>query len=350
MKDDKLRFGIVGPGAVAHLHSNAIQLAEGAELVAIYGRNKEKTESFASEYDICPYTDLDEFLTGADIDAITIATPSGMHLEIATKAARGFKHIICEKPLEVTPEKSDEIIEACSENSVQLGVFFQARFDEATCLAKEAIIGGRLGKILFASCQMRWYRDQAYYDSAAWRGTWALDGGGSLMNQGIHTIDLLIHLVGEPAVVSALQGPITHQRIEVEDNLCASVRFQNGAIGTIEVSTSCSPGFPRKVEISGDKGTICIEDNRIVRWEFDENLPEDIDVVGKFNGVAASVGGAADPMAIETRGHTLIVEDFVRSVREKRKPFIDGMEGKKAVDFVCAVYDSIRTGNLVRLV
>lgn len=350
MRDDTLRFGIAGPGAVAHLHGKAIKEAYGAELTAVYGRDKEKTRSFASLYDIKAYNDLDDFLASSDIDAITIATPSGAHEEIAAKAARRSKHVLCEKPLEVTSEKSAAIIDVCADASVCLGVFFQARFDEATRLAKEAISAGRLGRILFASCQMRWYRDQAYYDSAPWRGTWALDGGGSLMNQGIHTIDLLIHLVGEPAAVAAFQGPITHQRIEVEDNLCASVRFQNGAIGTIEASTSCAPGFPRKVEISGERGTVCIEDNRIVRWEFDEMNPEDNDIIEKFSVSPSSVGGAADPLAIDTRGHSLVIEDFVRSVSKKGKPCIDGVEGKKAVDFVSAVYDSIRTGKMVSMV
>ena len=349
MADKKLRFGIVGPGAVAHLHSLAIEQAGGAELAAICGRDKEKTETFGQKYGIKSFTDIEPFLGNSDIDAVTIANPSGAHLEVGLSAARKGKHILCEKPLEVTSLKAAELIAACEKNKVRLGVFFQARFDSCTRLAKEAIDGGRLGKILFASCQMRWFRSQEYYDSAAWRGTWALDGGGCLMNQGIHTIDLLLHLVGEPAEVSAFQGPVTHQRIEVEDNLCAIVRFQNGTVGTIEASTSCSPGFPRRVEISGEKGTLGIEDNRIVRWEFTDTLPEDKEIVNQFNTDSASVGGAADPMAIDVSGHRLIVEDFVRSVQDNRPPFIDGMEGKKSVDFVCAVYDSVRTGRPVRL-
>ncbi len=345
-----MRFGIAGPGAVAHLHSKAIQQAKGADLIAVYGRDKEKTQAFALQYGVQPYTDLDEFLVKGGIDAITIATPSGAHLDIGCKAACHSKHILCEKPLEITSEKSTTLIKTCAENAVTLGVFFQARFDPCTQLAKDAIASGRLGRILFASCQMRWFRSQGYYDSAAWRGTWALDGGGCLMNQGIHTVDLLVHLIGEAAVVSAIQGPVTHKRIEVEDNLCATVRFKSGAIGTIETSTSCGPGLPRRVEISGEKGTITIEDNRIVRWDFIEEKEEDREIIKQFKTRDTSVGGAADPMAIDVFGHVQIVENFVRSVEEKTPPFIDGLEGKKAVDFVCAIYDSIRTGLPVRIV
>lgn len=345
MIGQKLRFGIIGPGSIAHLHGEAITQA-GAELVAVYGRDEKKSKEFAQQHGIQAFTDLDAFLSCNDIDVITIATASGTHLEIAAQAARQGKHILCEKPLEVTPQRADELIKVCAENNVWLGVFFQARFDECTQLAKEAIASGRLGKILLASCQMRWYRSQEYYDSAAWRGTWALDGGGCLMNQGIHTIDLLLYLVGEVGVVSALQGPVTHKRIEVEDNLCASVRFQNGAIGTIEASTSCSPGFPRRIEISGENGTIGIEGNRIVHWEFAEHQPDDEEIILTGD---ASIGGAADPKAIDVAGHRLVVEDFVKSIREHRQPFVDGAEGKKSVDFVCAAYESIRTGTAVRL-
>ena len=346
MTGPKLRFGIIGPGSIAHLHSSAIKQADCAELVAIYGRDGKKAKEFALQHGLKAFTDLEAFLACKDIDAITIATASGTHLDIGAQAAHHRKHILCEKPLEVTPQRAENLIEVCAKNNVQLGVFFQARFDECTQLAKEAINRGRLGKILLASCQMRWYRSQEYYDSAAWRGTWALDGGGCLMNQGIHTIDLLLYLVGRPAVVSALQGPVTHRRIEVEDNLCAAVRFQNGAIGTIEASTSCSPGFPRRIEISGEKGTLGIEGNRIFRWEFDEKSPEDKE---KMSAGDTSIGGAADPTAIDVTSHRLVVEDFVRSIQKNRKPFIDGAEGKRAVDFVCAVYESIRSGTAVSL-
>jgi predicted dehydrogenase len=342
-----LRFGVAGPGSIGHSHCQAIQEASGAELVAVLGRDEEKTKAFAATYDTTPYTELDQFLRRDKLDAITIATPSGAHLDIAVKAAQRGIHVLCEKPIEITSAKSAAIITACRDAGVRLGVFFQARFDPCTILAKQAIDEGRLGKILLASCQMRWTRDQAYYDSAPWRGTWELDGGGCLMNQGIHSIDLLLHLAGDALAVSAFQGPVTHQRIEVEDNLCATVRFANGAIGTIETSTSCNPGLPRRVEISGEKGTICIEDNRIVRWQFAETLPADAEILQRFAVSGDSVGGAADPKAIGVSGHRQVVDDFVASILNKRDPCVSGEEGKRSVDFICSVYESMRQEGIV---
>jgi len=349
MTGNSLRFGIVGPGAVARLHGLAIRQACGAELTAVCGRDAESTRAFAEQFGIAAFTDPVAFFSSGAVDAVSIAAPSGVHLSLGSLAARHGNHVLCEKPLEVTPRKAAQLIDICAANGVQLGVYFQARFDDCTRLAKQAIASGRLGKLLFASCQMRWYRSQAYYDSAAWRGTWALDGGGCLMNQGIHTLDLLIHLAGEPAEVSAFQGEKTHQRLEVEDNLCAAVRFRNGVIGTIEASTSCSPGFPRKVEISGEKGSIGIAGNRIVRWAFAQEEVADAEIIKQMAAGNTTAGGAADPTDIDVTGHRLVVEDFVRSVQGKTKPFIDGVAGKHAVDFVCAIYDSIRSGKPVSL-
>ncbi|MFT5697476.1 MAG: UDP-N-acetyl-2-amino-2-deoxyglucuronate dehydrogenase [Desulforhopalus sp.] len=347
MGQEKIRFGIAGPGSIGHSHSLAIQQVQNAELVSVLGRDTLKTAEFAAKYGITPHTNVDQFLQPDDIDAITIATPSGAHLEIALQAAQKGIHVLCEKPLEVTGKRAQVIIDACKESDTRLSVIYQARFDPCTTLAKTAIDAGRLGKILLASCQMRWSRSQAYYDSAAWRGTWDLDGGGCLMNQGIHSIDLLLHLVGQPVAVSAFQGPVTHQRIEVEDNLCATVRFESGAIGTIEASTSCSPGLPRKIEISGERGAICIEDNRIVCWKFEEELPGDDEIRNQFARDLASIGGAASPTVTDVTGHLRIVEDFICSVRDERPPCVSGDEGKRSVDFICAAYESIRQGGAV---
>jgi len=346
MSEQKLRFGIIGPGTIAHVHYRAVMQSRAAEVVSVYGRNPEKAQTFAGQYGIKAYHDLESFLAADDLDAVTIATASGTHLELATLAAAHGKHVLCEKPLEITPERTEELIQACRQNQVKLGVLFQARFDDSVRQAKAAIERGRLGKILFASCQMHWFRNQAYYASAAWRGTWALDGGGCLMNQGIHSIDLLLHLAGEPVRVAAFRGAQTHQEIEVEDNLAAIVRFRSGAIGTIEASTSCAPGFPRRIEISGELGSIAIEGNSIVRWEFADPQPGDDKVL---QSAAVGLGGAADPTAIGDQGHCLAVADFIQSIRENRPPLIDGREGKRSVDLICAVYESMQNGTTVNL-
>jgi predicted dehydrogenase len=346
MSDEKLRFGIVGPGTIAHVHYRAIMQSDGAEVVAVYGRNADRVQEFADQYGITAYHDLASFMASDTIDAVTIATASGTHLEIGLQAALHGKHVLCEKPLEITSQRCADLIVACARQRVKLGVLFQARFAACARQAKAAIDSGRLGKILFASCQMRWYRSQDYYDSAAWRGTWVLDGGGSLMNQGIHSVDLLLHLAGDPASVTAMLGPRTHERIEVEDNLAALLKFQNGAIGTIEVSTSCAPGFPRRLEISGERGTIGIEGDSIVRWDFVDHQPED-DLIR--SQAVVGLGGAADPTAIGDHGHCLAFADFIQSIQQDRRPLIDGLEGKRSVDLICAVYESMTTGSTVNL-
>jgi len=350
MQKRTIRFGIVGPGSIGHSHCRAIQQAQGAELVSVLGRDTLKTKTFADKYGIIPHTKAEIFLKKDRLDAIAIATPSGAHQEIALLAAAQGIHVLCEKPLEVTSERCQTIIDGCREAQVQLGIIFQGRFEPAVVLAKEAIDKGRLGQILLASCQMRWSRNQSYYDSAPWRGTWALDGGGCLMNQGIHSIDLLLYLAGDVASVAAFKGPVTHQRIEVEDNVSASVRFISGAVGTIEGSTSCEPGLPRKIEISGTKGTICIEDNRIVRWEFKDSAPEDEDILRRFKESDDGRGGAADPTISDVTGHTRIIDDFVAGLVEKRAPYISGEEGKRSVDLICAIYSSMgQDGQVVLL-
>jgi len=347
MGREKIRFGVAGPGSIARSHCNAILQAQKAELVSAYGRDETKTAIFAGQYNISPHTDLEQFLVPENIDAITIATPSGAHLEIALAAAKMGIHVLCEKPIEITGIRAAALIDACRAANVRLGIIYQARFDPCILLVKKAIDEGRLGKLLMASCQMRWSRSQAYYDSAAWRGTWALDGGGCLMNQGIHSIDLLIHLVGQPVAVAAFQGPVTHERIEVEDNISATLRFASGAVGTIEASTSCSPGLPRRIEISGKKGSICIEGDRIIRWEFTDVLPGDEEIIKQFLAHDDGIGGAAIPTAIDAIGHLRIVEDFVCSVLEERDPCVTGEEGKKSVDFICAAYESMQQGGAV---
>lgn len=344
MAEKKIRFGIVGPGTIGHFHAQAIGEIAGAELVSVLGRDSNKTMRFAELYGIESCTEPEEFFAKGKIDAVTIATPSGAHLEVAEFAAARGIHVLCEKPLEVTPEKCRKLIESCRKEEVRLGLIFQGRLERCALLAKRAIDEGRLGKILLASCQMRWSRSQEYYDSAAWRGTWALDGGGCLMNQGIHSIDLLLYLAGDVQSVSAFQGPLTHENIEVEDNICGSIRFLSGAIGTFETSTSCGPGFPRRIEISGDKGTICIEDNRIVRWEFVDPHSGDEGVVASFSEAASGKGGAADPTAIDISGHRKIIENFAQSLLNGCEARIPGGEGSRSVAFIDSIYRSMRQG------
>ena len=212
-----MKFGIIGAGMIANFHAKAIQAMAGGELHSVFGRSPEKAAATAMELGCKGYSDLDEFLADPELQIVTIATPSGAHLEPALAAAKAGKHIICEKPLEVTPERIDQMTTACADAGVTLSGIFNRRFHPAMDAFKKAIADGRFGKLTMCDAYVKWYRDQAYYDSGAWRGTWALDGGGAFMNQGIHQIDALIYLAGDVKSVCASVGCLTHEEIEVED-------------------------------------------------------------------------------------------------------------------------------------
>jgi len=338
----KVGFGIIGAGMIASLHAKAIGELSNAHLIGIYDSNFEAAKKRAAEFQCNAYESFDEFLADEAIQAVTIAVPSGMHGLVAIPAAKAGKHILCEKPLEITLEKVDAVIQACDENHVLLSPVFQTRFARPVQMVKEAMQAGRFGRMVLASAQMRWFRDTAYYSGSSWRGTWMLDGGGALMNQAIHMMDLLIYINGAPDEVFAFSGTLTHS-IEVEDNLCATVKYRNGSFGTIEVSTSCAPGFPRRLEFSGSTGTVAFEEDKITRWEFAAPVPGDDSIMNELSGTANAAGGRA-PMNISTNGHARQIEDLADAILHGRKPFLDGREGRRAIEFICGIYESARTG------
>jgi predicted dehydrogenase len=344
----KVKFGIIGTGAIAGFHAKAIAASANAELVAVFDKATERAQKFADDYKVRAVDDFDTFLNDPEIEAVTIATPTGIHGLVALPAAKSGKHILCEKPLDVTLEKTDEIIDACKANDVVLAAVFQSRFGTAVQETKKAVDAGRLGKMVIANTHIHWFRTQEYYDSATWRGTWALDGGGALMNQSIHNIDLLLYLNGEPAEVFAYTDTITHTGIEVEDTAVAVVKFKNGSLGTIEASTSCAPGFPRRLQLSGSKGTVILEDDRIANWTFVEEFPEDEEI--RKNGSLGEnmKGGAGDPMAINYEGHRRQIQDLSRAIISGKEPALPGHEGRKAVQLICGIYESAKTGKPVK--
>ena len=348
---DKVKFGIIGTGAIAAMHAEALKDAKNAELVAVFDQVTERAKAFAEKFNVRAIDNFEEFLNDKDIEAVTIATPTGVHGKVAVPAALAGKHLLCEKPLDTTIEKVDEIIAACDKTGVLMMSVFQSRFVKNVGLIKQAIDAGRFGKIVLVSCQCKWFRTQEYYDSATWRGTWALDGGGALMNQSIHTIDLLQYLNGDVEEVSAATATLSHTGIEVEDNAVAILKYKNGALGTIEGSTSCQPGFPRRIEVSGSKGSIVLEDNKIVRWQFvdEEAGDEDIRKNGGI-GEVISGGGAGDPMAISSNGHRVQIEALSEAILAgKKKIDLDGREGRRAVALICSIYKSAQTGKPVKV-
>jgi UDP-N-acetyl-2-amino-2-deoxyglucuronate dehydrogenase len=347
MTTKPIQFGITGPGMIADFHAQALAAIPDAELVAVHGRNPDKVAAFAGRHGCKGYTDYDEFLRHAPLDVICICTPSGYHLEPGAAAARAGKHVVCEKPLEVTLDRADALIAACDAAGVTLTGIFPRRFNPATHLLKEAIDQGRFGRIIMADAYVKWWRTQDYYDSGAWRGTWALDGGGALMNQSIHTIDLLLHLAGNVTSVRGETRLMAHERIEVEDAATAMLTYENGALGIIQASTACwsEAGHPAEIQICGEAGSVFMTDDKFRVWEFRDARPEDDEIRRRF-GLDANAGGAgaADPKAIDFSWHQRNLEDAIKAIRAGTKPAVDGHEARRAIALIRAIYESAAEG------
>jgi predicted dehydrogenase len=342
-------IGIVGCGMIANFHAKAIADTEGAELVACVDRNPDLASAFGEKQGCRPYSSLEAMLADPAVHAVSICTPSGVHLDPAVSAAEAGKHVIVEKPLEITTERCDKIIEACDKAGVRLTVTFQSRFHESSKLMKKAVEADRFGKITMGDAYVKWYRSQEYYDSGAWRGTWALDGGGALMNQAIHSVDLLVWLMGPVQEISAMMATMTHERIEVEDVAVANLKFASGALGVIEATTTSYPGALKRIEISGDQGSAVLEEEDIKDWQFADETSEDEKIRTEMAGKTESGGGAADPSAISHHGHTMVFEEFISSIIEERPSLIDGHEGRRSVEVIEAIYQSAKTGQRIKL-
>ncbi len=342
-----LGFGIVGTGMIANFHAQAIARIPGAALRGVVGRTPETLQAFAQTHKVeLATTDLQEMLARPDIHIVCITTPSGAHLEPALAAIAAGKHVVVEKPLEITPERSDQIIAAARAAGVRLAPIFQARFGEGARTVKTAIDAGRFGRLVLASVYVKWHRAASYY--TGWKGTLALDGGGAVINQSIHGIDLLQWFAGLPEEVFAWKTRRVHTGIEAEDTAAATLRFPGGALGSIEASTAAWPGWLRRIEICGEKGSVSLEDDRIARWDFATAEPGDdaIRAANKDDGLGS---GAAAPGNIAIEGHLRQLTDLVEALRTSRPAAIEGAEARKAVALVHALYTSAETGRPVRL-
>lgn len=345
----ELGFGIIGCGLIAKFHARAIADVPGARLVACYDVVQAAAEKIGQEFGCKAYSDLDAMLADPNVQVVTVATPSGAHMEPAVAAAKAGKHVIVEKPLEITLERCDAIIRACEDARVALSTIFPSRFHGSSRLLKGAVEEKRFGRLTIGDAYVKWWRTQQYYDGGAWRGTWKLDGGGALMNQAIHSVDLLVWLMGPVAEVSARTALLAHERIEVEDVAMALLRFESGALGVIEATTAAYPGYLKRIELHGDKGSAVMEEEDIVKWDFAEVRPQDEDIRRKMAEKVSGGGGASDPAAIGHHGHAMQFADVVQAIQEGRKPLIDGYEGRRSVEVIMAVYQSAETGNIVKL-
>lgn len=328
----QVRFGIIGAGILAPLHAKAIQENPTAELAAVADIDKEKAEKFAHDYNINKvFADYEEMLL-EPIDVVCLCVPSGMHAKFAVKCAEMGKHILSEKPLDITFRNMDRMINACKQAGVKLGSVFQRRTLPHFLEAKNILESGAIGGMMMINAYLKYYRSDEYYASAGWRGKWELDGGGALMNQGVHGIDLLQWIGGEVVSVKAYTGTLTRKDIEVEDTAAAILKFKNGAIGTIQGATSVYPEQETTIEINGDEGTLKITDSKVEIWE------------SMTNQLAAPQLPLPDH-----DGHAIIINDMVEAIINDREPMISGVEARKSVEIILAVYESARTGNEVIL-
>ena len=342
-------FGIIGCGMISNFHAKAIKDIRGVKLAACFDMFPAAADRLAKTTGCRAYHDLNSMLADPDVDVVTICTPSGAHLEPAVAAAKAGKHVIVEKPLEVTLSRCDKIIDACRRAGVVLSTIFPSRFHESAQLIKKAIDKGRFGRLTMGDAYVKWFRSQEYYDSGDWRGTWKLDGGGALMNQAIHSVDLLAWLMGPVGEISAHTATLAHKRIEVEDVATATLRFKNGALGVIEATTAAYPGALKRIEIHGSDGSAGLEEEDLATWEFGRPLKSDVALLKRMRGKTQSGGGAADPTAIGHHGHTALFKDVLAAIKKGTRPLIDGVEGRKSVEIILAIYKAAETGRSVAL-
>lgn len=342
-------FGIIGCGMIANFHAKAIADVRGAKLVACFDTFAASADRLAAATGCRAYYKLDEMLADPAVDIVTIGTPSGAHLEPAVAAARAGKHVIVEKPLEITLKRCDKIIAECDKAGVKLATIFPSRFHDSSQELKRAIDAGRFGKLTVGDAQVKWFRPQSYYDSGAWRGTWELDGGGALMNQAIHSVDLLTWLMGPVVEIRAITATLAHERIAVEDTAVATVRYASGALGVIEASTATYPGYLKRLEIHGSEGSAIMEEEDIIKWDFAKKDRRDAAIHEQMAQRKSTGGGASDPSAIGHHGHAKQFRDLVEAIKKDRKPSVDGPEGRRSVEIILGVYKAAETGRPVEL-
>jgi UDP-N-acetyl-2-amino-2-deoxyglucuronate dehydrogenase len=339
-------FGIVGSGLIADFHARAIRELPNARFVGCCSKAARNAKKLADKYGACAFDDYERLVRSDEVDIVTIATPSGLHMEPTVAAAQAGKHVLCEKPLDITLERIDAMIEAHDRAGTRLGGIFPYRFNDFMVPLRRAIRSGLFGTITYAGIYVPWWRNDAYYKDS-WHGTWKLDGGGALMNQSIHMIDMLCDLMPPIESVQAYTATLGHT-IEAEDTAAAALRYTGGALGVIYGTTASYPGQFRRFEITGTQGTVINVENSITLWEFADKRPEDEDIRRRFMKIEGG-GGVADPAAIGHENHRRNFRAFLDAL-DKDEPFlISGPEARKAVEVILAIYASARQQRAVSI-
>jgi UDP-N-acetyl-2-amino-2-deoxyglucuronate dehydrogenase len=331
-------IGLIGGGNITETHARAARSLAGVEIAAIYGTNAEKVGRLAHEHGAKPYADFDQFLDHRPMNLVAIGSPSAIHAAQGIAAVRRGLHVLIEKPIDITTERADALISEADKAGVKLGVFFQDRCKPDILRVKKEVDEGLLGKPILADARVKWYRPPDYYARSRWRGTWSLDGGGALINQAVHTVDLMLWLFGDVVSVQASSKAALHT-IEVEDTLVALLQFANGALGALQATTSVYPGYRRRLELTGSEGTLIIEQDRLLAADL-RNPREDL----QHSGEADLNSSADSPVVSDVRGHQSVLEDFLKSIHSNTKPRCDGREGRRSLALVEAIYAACRTG------
>ncbi|MFI3115441.1 MAG: Gfo/Idh/MocA family oxidoreductase [Clostridia bacterium] len=331
----ELRFGVVGCGAIGKLQADVIEQIENAKLVAVCSATEKSAKELATTHSCDWHTDYAEMLEREDIDIVAICTPSGLHYEQTIQAGKAKKHVICEKPIDIEVAKAEEMTRVCKENGVTFSVIFQHRFDGSTVAVRKAIEEGHLGKLLWGSSRSILYRDANYY-STPWRGTWEYDGGGVLINQAIHTIDLLLEFFGPVKSVSAKCRRLLHHEIEAEDTAVASIEFANGCLGSIEASTACYPGIYSELSLFGEKGSVVIKNDKLVYYKLEGGNVSYLDDVLISEEELNAPKGAK----IADRSHTTQFKNVVDAILAGKEPLVTGKSATNSLELIKAIYKS----------
>ena len=332
--------GLIGGGNISETHARAALATPDVVISAIYGTNMQNVERLARDYGGKPFTDYNAFLAHKPIDLVMIGSPSGLHARQGIDAAHLGIHVLTEKPIDITAARADELIAATNAANVKLGVMFQDRVKPDIQRLKRLVEGGALGKILFVDARVKWYRPPDYYGKSKWRGTMKLDGGGALMNQGVHTVDLVLWTLGDVTRVQSRTATALH-KIESEDTAIALLEFANGALGTLLATTAAFPGYQRRVEITGTEGTAILEHDRIIA--LDLRNPAAADQAPE--ALADTNRSASSAAVTDIRGHQKILEDFLHAIRTNAKPICDGSEGRKSIALIEAIYRASRSAS-----
>jgi len=335
--------GIVGAGNISETHARAVQSLPGVEVAAVTGKDFDRVKSLAARFGGTPYRDFEDLLARRPLDLVIIGSPSGLHAEHGIAAANHGLHVLVEKPIDISIERADALISACRRAHVKLGVIFQDRMKPDIIRLKQLVTSGALGNLSLASAQVKWYRPPEYYARSHWRGTWRLDGGGALMNQGIHTVDLLLWLMGDVSRVYARSLTALHY-IETEDTVVATLEFVSGAVGTLEATTAAFPGYDRKVEITGSKGTAILQRDKVISLDVIDPASDFVSSEDKDENPSAN-----SPVVSDIRGHRAVIENFLKSINAGAHLVCDGVEGRRSVALARAIYQSSQAGQPVAL-